>query len=75
MIFQNLISTLKDEQMFDAVDTIAKEVITLGDRLDQQKFKANALLVIGEIASEEHIEYSDKVSAGIQQLLEANEIY
>lgn len=61
--------------MFDAVDTIAKEVITLGDRLDQQKLKANALLVIGEIASEEHIDNYDKVSAGIQQLLEANKIY
>ena len=41
-IFENLITTLKEEQMLDAVDSIAKEIFELGTRLSNTRLKAFA---------------------------------
>ena len=36
-ILENLIGTLKDEQMFDAVDSIGHEIYELGNKMDNPR--------------------------------------
>ena len=74
-IFENLISTLKEEQMLDAVDSIGKEIFELGTRMQNTRLKAFAQLTLGELASQEHIEDKKRVKAGIEQLMSAHEMY
>ena len=52
-ILENLIDTLKDEQMFEAVDSIGREILDLGKRMDNMRLQAFAQLMLGELASTE----------------------
>lgn len=74
-IFEELIGQLKDEQMFEAVDSIGKEIFELGSRMENVRLQAFAQLTLGEIASQEHIEDEIRAENGIHQLLNANELY
>ena len=74
-ILENLIDTLKDEQMFEAVDSIGREILDLGKRMENARLQAFAQLMLGELASTEYIENESKAEAGIQQLLATNELY
>ena len=61
--------------MFEAVDSIGKEIFELGTRMENVRLQAFAQLTLGEIASKEHIEDPIRAEAGIKQLLAANELY
>lgn len=39
-IFETLVATLKEEQMLDAVESIAGEIYELGTRLDSTRLQA-----------------------------------
>ena len=74
-ILEDLIDTLKDEQMFDAVDSIGLEIFDLGRRMDNPRLQAFAQLTMGEIASQEHLENPARAEVGIKYLLKVNELY
>ena len=61
--------------MFEAVDSIGKEIFELGNRMENTRLQAFAQMTLGEIASQEHIEDPELAEAGIQQLLNASELY
>lgn len=63
--------------MFDAIDSICLEMLALGNKMDDSKLKAFALLSLGELIStqENDINVEPKVDIAIQRLLEANELY
>ena len=61
--------------MFDAVQSIGQEIFELGVKMDNNRLQAFSQLTLGEIASKEHLEEPEKAEAGIQQLLQANELY
>ena len=71
-ILEDLIGQLKDEQMFEAVDSIGKEIYALGLRMENVRLQAFAQLTLGEIASQEHIEDPEKADHGIKSLLAVN---
>lgn len=74
-IMETLIDNLKDEQMFDAVDSIGQEIYELGNRMDNTRLQIFSRLTLGEIASQEHLLDDEKAEQGIKFLLEANELY
>ena len=61
--------------MFEAVDSIGQDLYELGNRLESSALKAFSQLIMGEIASQEHIGDPFKAEVGLQQLLEANQLY
>ena len=52
--------------MFEAVDSIGKEIFELGTRMENVRLQAFAQLTLGEIASKEHIEDPVRAEAGIK---------
>lgn len=74
-ILKDLIGQLNAEQMFEAVDSIGKEIFELGNRMENVRLQAFAQLTLGEIAATEHLEDPVRAEAGIVQLLQANELY
>ena len=61
--------------MMEAVDQIGREILELGKRMDSSRLSAFALMTLGEIASQNYLDDPFKSDQGIQQLLEANELY
>lgn len=55
--------------MFEAVDSIGKEIYELGNRMENVRLQAFAQMTLGEIAATEHLEDPVRAEAGIQQLL------
>ena len=51
--------------MFEAVDSIGKEIFELGSRMENIRLQAFAQLTLGEIASQEHIDDPVRAEAGI----------
>ena len=51
--------------MFEAVDSIGREILDLGKRMDNSRLQAFAQLMLGELASTEYIENESKAEAGI----------
>lgn len=64
-ILEDLIETLKDEQMFEAVDSIGREIYELGVRMENPRLQCFAELTLGEIASQEHLEDPIRAQKGI----------
>ena len=50
-IIEALITTLRDEQMIEAVESIAGEIYELGIKLDSKRLQAFSLMTLGELAS------------------------
>ena len=66
-IFEDLIQTLKDEQMMDAVGQIGQEILDLGKRVESDRLQAFAQLILGELASiEPYIKDEERARGGIQ---------
>jgi len=61
--------------MFDAVNSIGKEMYELGQRMDISRLQAFSQLILGEFASQEHLEDEKKANEGIELLLAANQLY
>lgn len=59
----------------DAVDSIAVEIHTMGTEMDNPRLQALALLTLGEILSQEHLNNEDKAEEGIDKLQAAYELY
>ena len=74
-VLQNLLETLRDEQMFDAVLSIAHETMEIGKQRNNVRFIAFAHTIIGEILIQEHSEEPEKVEEARKYLLEAFEAY
>ena len=53
-VLQNLLNTLRDEQMFDAVLNIAQDILQMGKERKNVQFMAYANTVIGEILIQEY---------------------
>ena len=74
-IFEQLIATLLEEQMLEAVESVASQVYDLGFQMDSQKMQAFSLMLLGEQVSQQHVKDSAKAERGLEQLLQAHEIY
>ena len=67
-IIEALITTLRDEQMIEAVESIAGEIYELGIKLDSKRLQAFSLMTLGELASQEYINDADRAEKAIEQL-------
>ncbi len=74
-ILEDLLDTLKAEQMFDAVISIGMEIFELGKRMENARLQVFAQMVLGEIASQEYLDDPVRAEKGIEYLLHANELY
>lgn len=74
-ILETLIENLKDEQMFDAVDSIGSEIFELGNKMDNPRLQVFARLTLGEIASQEHLLDDARAEQGIEHLVKCNDLY
>ena len=61
--------------MFEAVVSIAMEIFELGTKMNNPRLLAFSQMSLGEIASKEYLEDSERCEKGIEYLLEANELY
>lgn len=61
--------------MVEAVDSIAGEIYTMGFELDNPRLQALALLTLGEIISQEHVNNEARAEEGIEKLQSAYQLY
>jgi hypothetical protein len=74
-ILEELVRTLKDEQMFDAVLFIAKGQLTLSTSRQNKKMMAFSNMVIGEILVQEYSKMPGSLDQARTHLLDAHEAY
>ena len=72
---QELVQNLKDEQMFDAVLSIAQKQLWQSTSRQNRKMMAYSNLVIGEILEQEYSKDSQSLNQAKTHLLDAHEAY
>ena len=72
---EDLILTLKEEQMQDAVISISNEMYDLGLQMENTRMQVFSLLILGELISQEQIGDEEKAEDALNKLLKASEMY
>ena len=74
-VMEELILTLKEEQMQDAVISISNEMYELGVKMENSRMQVFSLLILGELISQESINDEKKAEDALTKLLKATEMY
>ena len=74
-LLENLLRTLRDEQMFDAVLHIANEMLQIGKKRKNNRFMAFSSFIIGELLTQEFSSDPDQLMYAKANLTEAFDAY
>ena len=74
-LLENLLQTLREEQMYEAVLHIAREILLMGKDRKNKRFIAFANLIIGEVLIQQYQDDPQSIKDAEAYLSEANIAY
>ena len=74
-ILETLMDNLKDEEMFEAVVSIAEEVLHIGEQKDNQRMQAFGSMVLGEFIAKDQLTSKEQCERGLKYLNSAVALY
>ena len=74
-ILETLLDNLKDEEMFEAVISIAEETLQIGTSKENQRMQAFASMVLGELIAKDFLTSKEQCEKGLKYLTSAVSLY